>query len=204
MVEKPEEGICFHCGSEDLVFKDDGTGRCKDCHRVFNWDTLPSIGEFEEERGDRYAEQLSENHWKEFEDFQDDIPDTRDTRPPSKKIDFNPSRTPAAASRKKPKKGFLWIGITGIITMIIGYSMFFLIMANTASGGGVAENTPALSYIAIMLNCIGILLLGMGMFYGAAGAEHLDDRIRAWMFIAMAIILGLFITFGTSFMLATI
>ncbi len=196
MVEKPKEGICFHCGSEDLVFKDDGTGRCKDCHRIFNWDSLFSIEEFEEEGENQFEEEIFQSHWKEFEDVGDDIQSNRDPRTPSKRIGFNPSRMPA--TRKKPNKGFLWISIIGIIVMIMGYSMFFVVMADTASEGSIAENTPALPYFAIMLSYIGVLVLGIGMLYGAAMAEHLDDRIRAWMLIAMALLLGLFLTFGNS------
>jgi len=36
-VEKPTEGICAKCGSTNLSFFDDGTGRCNNCGRIFNW-----------------------------------------------------------------------------------------------------------------------------------------------------------------------
>lgn len=35
--EKPTEGICAKCGSSKLSFFDDGTGKCNNCGRIFNW-----------------------------------------------------------------------------------------------------------------------------------------------------------------------
>ncbi len=37
VIEKPKEGICAKCGSTNLSFFDDGTGKCNNCDRVFNW-----------------------------------------------------------------------------------------------------------------------------------------------------------------------
>ncbi|MEM3396591.1 MAG: FlaD/FlaE family flagellar protein [Thermoplasmata archaeon] len=36
-LEKPTEGICAKCGSTKLSFFDDGTGKCNNCGRTFNW-----------------------------------------------------------------------------------------------------------------------------------------------------------------------
>jgi len=36
--QKPEGGVCKRCGQHRLVFFDDGSGECKNCHRIFRWD----------------------------------------------------------------------------------------------------------------------------------------------------------------------
>ncbi|MEM3444650.1 MAG: FlaD/FlaE family flagellar protein [Thermoplasmata archaeon] len=41
-IEKPTEGICAKCGSTKLSFFDDGTGKCNNCGRVFNWKAVLS------------------------------------------------------------------------------------------------------------------------------------------------------------------
>jgi hypothetical protein len=38
-VVKPEKGMCSQCGSEELVFDDDGWGRCLACGHRFLWST---------------------------------------------------------------------------------------------------------------------------------------------------------------------
>lgn len=37
-VVKPRKGVCSSCGSRNIRFFDDGTGRCTNCGREFHWD----------------------------------------------------------------------------------------------------------------------------------------------------------------------
>ncbi len=188
MVEKPKEGICSQCGTEELEFYDDGTGSCSNCGRVFRWDHETSKDFIEEHTPS---------------DIDDEIDDEGSILPRFRKNrGFTPSRPPAVSSRIKPKKGFLYICITGIILLIVGYVLIFgsTIESVEPMEDEVADDTHMFIPIALMLNCIGVLVLSLGLIYGAATAEQLDGQIRAWMILAMAIILGLFLTFGTSFM----
>ncbi len=181
MVEKPEEGICSQCGTEELEFYDDGSGSCRNCGRVFRWNhEVPESDLDVEIWGDEIPSEDIE-HCQE-----------------QKNTGFTPSRPPRAATRIKPKKGFLSICTAGIILLIVGYVMIFMLTADAAGGGDILEGNPEFINIALMLNSVGVLVLSLGLIYGATNADHLDSQIRAWMLIAMALILSLFLSFGTN------
>jgi hypothetical protein len=56
-VKKPKKGKCKDCGSKNLQFYDDGTGRCPNCGRTFQWSgstgKRPSRYEKDHDRGRR-------------------------------------------------------------------------------------------------------------------------------------------------------
>ncbi len=188
MVDRPKEGICYQCGSENLVFKKDGTGRCRDCNRVFNWKSY-STGVGRYERSGKKTKIV----WGK--------PETN-TKPRRTSVDkgFLPSRVPASVSRRKPKRGFVWLGVIGIIMVIVGYSILFSIIMDSApvEDPEDSQEESRLTYPALLLTYVGVMILCLGMFYGAATATHLDDQIRAWLIISMAILMGLFLSFGNS------
>ena len=35
---KPTSGHCNQCGQRNIIFNDDGTGKCPDCGHAFYWD----------------------------------------------------------------------------------------------------------------------------------------------------------------------
>lgn len=183
MAEKPESGICFQCGSENLEFRDDGTGRCNDCEREYNWE-------------EPLLDVMS------TEDTVDEVPDMSpsDLKHTSRYRAFSPSRQPSVLSRKKPRNTFLIISVLGMVVMMLGYGLLF----SVAAENDMAESISTPAYIAYMLTHLGVIILGLGLLYGAATAEHLDANIRAWMLLAMAILLAAFLTFGNSSLMSLI
>ncbi len=182
MVEKPKEGICSQCGKEELEFYDDGSGSCINCGRVFRWN---------HEQPDTFTEEHS------FPDLENEDKINFEGR---KNKGFTPSRLPAASMRIKAKNGFLYISIIGIVLLMIGYTIIFGLVAGSIGEENAADEDIDLLHISLVLNSVGVLVLALGLIYGAATAEHLDNLIRGFMLLAMAIILGLFLTLGTSFM----
>lgn len=73
--------------------------------------------------------------------------------------------------------------------------MMFSIQTALAFGTTI-ENSYGFVMIGMMLNYIGIIIVGLGLTYGAGTAEYLDPKVRAWMLAAMAILVGLFLTFN--------
>lgn len=216
MVEKPTEGKCSECGSEDLIFHDDGSGRCPDCGRVFRWVPEQEINEVEpaqEEVPDR-PETTHEDPYVEETGLMDEEtarPGSRITSEKtsaaasgssvsrisrSKRNGFHPTNKPKSVDKKEVKKGFLWIAAVGFILLMVGYGMFYSMSAVSELGEEPIEDLLAFKYIAIMLNYVGVILVGLGLVYGAATADHLDDKVRSWMLAAMAILLGLFLGLG--------
>ncbi len=167
MVEKPTEGICGACDSEELEFFDDGSGRCISCDRVFRWDS---------------------------EDTNDDkILSKRAGR----KSAFNPARRPAAARSEKEKyTGFIKILIVGFLLLIAGFSLMFSMHAMEDFVEEPIEFTSTLVIFSLFFVNIGIVIIGLGLVMGAVKAEHMDEEIRAWMLMAMAVLLGVFLGLG--------
>ncbi len=167
MVEKPTEGICGACDSEELEFFDDGSGRCISCDRVFRWDS---------------------------EDTNDDkILSKRAGR----KSAFNPARRPAAARSEKEKyTGFIKILIVGFLLLIAGFSLMFSMHAMEDVVEEPIEFTSTLVIFSLFFVNIGIVIIGLGLVMGAVKAEHMDEEIRAWMLMAMAVLLGVFLGLG--------
>ena len=181
MVEKPKEGICSQCGTEELEFYDDGSGSCRNCGRVFRWNH-----EFPEPDLDveRWGDKIHSEYMGAWEE--------------QNNSGFTASRPPRATTRVKTKKGFLYICTVGIILLVIGYVMICMLMADAMGEVDTLDEKPEFINIGLMLNSVGVLVLSLGLIYGAATADHLDSQIRAWMLIAMALILSLFLSFGTN------
>jgi len=211
MVEKPTEGKCSECGSENLIFHDDGTGRCPDCGRVFRWSQEPQGTQKPEPRREEIPRQ-TDNQYNES--GQAPVKERTTSQPTSerrnvsatgasvgrvsksKRNGFHPSNKPKSAERKKEKKGFLYISAVGFILLMVGYGMFYGINAMSGFIEEPIQNMSAFRSLSMMLNYIGIILVGLGLVWGAATADHLDDKVRSWMLAAMAILLGLFLGLG--------
>ncbi len=168
MVEKPTEGICGACDSEELEFFDDGSGKCISCDRVFRWDS---------------------------EDTKDD--EEILSKRVGRKNGFNPARRPAAARSKKEKyTSFIKILIVGFLLLIAGYSLMFSMHAMEDFVEEPIEFASTLVILSLMFVNIGIVIIGLGLVMGAVKAEHMDEEIRAWMLMAIAVLLGVFLGLG--------
>ncbi|MFW6040413.1 MAG: hypothetical protein ACOC85_01090 [Thermoplasmatota archaeon] len=94
---------------------------------------------------------------------------------------------------------FLNISMFGFALTIIGFVLMSFLVMRLNIFQNVIEIMRGL---VILFIYTGVILISTGLVYGSATAEHLDDKIRAWMLIAMAILLGLFLTFSVATNLA--
>jgi|GEM_PF-2984161 len=209
MVEKPTEGKCSVCGSENLIFNEDGSGRCQDCGRVFRWASEEEISR------DEPVEDKTEEEVFEIEEKEDSEPAGKtvkgvsatatprksDRISKSKRNGFHPTNKPRSTQKKEIKKGFIWIALTGFILLMAGYGIFYGITSAEEFIGEPIEYNNAFRALSFMMNYIGIVLIGLGLTYGALTADHLEDRVRSWMLAAMAILMGLFLGLGIFTML---
>ncbi len=182
MVDKPSEGKCSECGSENLQFFDDGSGKCPDCGRTFTWASQPQQTQTQPSTQQTTAQPQRTQAPQQSK--------TQKSSSNKKTI-----RRKKSSSKKKKNKIFLWISAAGFIMLAIGYGLIFSIQSAIAFETTI-DNANGLMLIGQMLNYIGIIVVGLGLTYGAATAEYLDAKVRAWMLAAMAILLGLFLTFG--------
>ncbi len=168
MVDKPTEGICGACDSESLEFFDDGSGRCTDCDRMFRW--AP-----------------------EKEDGSEDVKKT--SRITSRSNGFNPAKRPAASLSDRYSR-YLKVLVVGFLLLIAGYSLMFSMHAVTDWQEEPLELASTFIILSLLFVNVGVVLIGFGLVLGAVKAEHLDDDLRGWMFMAMAVLLGVFLGLG--------
>ncbi len=231
MVEKPQEGKCAKCGSENVKFYDDGFGRCLDCGRTFQWmeedekqQQQPQQQQPQQQQRQQSPEkqqttsrqpqsqqQRSERTSKSSQPAQQQQPQ-KSSRQPQPTQQRSTQTKPSTRSRKTTKKtsktkkskvskDYLYITSIGFILAIIGY----IILSTTAMGFDIKPDTmQMLRGIYMLLSYTGVLLIGLGLVKGALTADHLDKKIRSWMLIATAILLGLFLSFNMLNMLGTL
>lgn len=195
MVEKPKEGICSVCGSERLEFYDDGTGRCPDCGRTFRWASQEEI-----EGGPPEPEVSEEPRMQEEPEVSPEPQDEAKTAPSTEPERRSPARVSKPPTSRKESRTFLWIAVVGFIIMMVGYTLIYGLNAVSTMQDDGLENINAYRNIGVMLNFVGVLIVGIGLLIGAVTADQLDDKIRAWLLIAMAILLGLFLSLGSLFL----
>ncbi len=228
MAEKPEKGKCAKCGSENIIFYDDGFGRCLDCGRTFQWkdqEQEPQPQQSKPERSQSAQQQPKRQAPSPTQKSQTSSRTQQPSNKPQQKQSAKKSQTPRqqptssrSSSGKSPKsssqsrstsrksninskskkksklsKGFLYLTTIGFIVMIVGY----ILMSVTMMGFDLDPDTVNLLIgMFTMFSYTGVLLIGLGLVYGAVTADSLDKKIRAWMLIAMAILLGLFLSFN--------
>ncbi len=177
MVEKPTEGICGACGSENLEFFDDGSGRCTDCDRAFQW-----------------ALDLAQESTSAGMNNQETIEKT--FRSTVRSDGFHPARRPAASLSGERYTSFVNILIIGFLLLIAGYSLMFSMHAATDWAEEPIEFASTMVILSLLLINVGIVIVGLGLVLGAVKAEYLGEELRAWMLMAMAILLGVFLGLG--------
>lgn len=127
-----------------------------------------------------------EFRWDEEEYEEKKEPKTAATASPP------PRREPTRAVQRNTK--FVNIAMLGFSLMIVGY----IIVGFMYMGFEIDQDIiNILQGLYIILIYTGVLLIGAGLVYGAATAEYLENRVRAWMIVAMAVLLGLFLTFNS-------
>ncbi len=173
----PRAGICGECGSEKLTFFEDGSGRCESCDRLFSW----------KEEDDEDIEKLDD----EEEFLKNDLPSLR-----SRTNGFDPSRPPRAALQREKETGFLKIINSGFILLILGFIVFYGVLAVNSPLDISRDDAETVLIFSQMIKYVGVVLVGMGLVIGAVKGEHLDDNIRGYMVVSMAVLLG--ITLGLS------
>lgn len=199
MVEKPEEGICSRCDSENLEFHDDGSGRCLNCGRSFRWvskeDISPKKGDLSDQSGQNQSDTTEPQHSEQ-------VPEEKF---PSKRVS-GVSRTNGSISSRqgytpskknsvveKPKgKGFLWVGVLGIVLMMIGYIFISLYTMEI----GLEEHHKIIQGLYMLLTSVGVLLAGIGMLVFGSVADHLDEHVRKGLIISAAILIALYLGIG--------
>lgn len=216
MVEKPNEGICSKCGAESLEFYDDGSGRCVNCGRTFHWaseeELKQSQGQPKKQRTTDQYERSSGTKQRSSQPSQGTSRETsqrssrQQTMPAAQgksKSRSNgytrskPSRAPPSSSEKsKSSRGFLYIALIGFIVTIVGY----VLLSITTMGFELEMKTvQLLRGLYILLSSSGVLVVGLGLVHGAVTADDLHEKIRSWMLLAMALLLGLYLSFNLAF-----
>lgn len=202
MVEKPEEGICSRCDSENLEFYDDGSGRCLDCGRAFRW---ASKEELSQQKSDVDRSAQTEQTTSTSERPPDS---TRRSQPQqmsgsqttgvSRTNGTAPSRNGYTPSQKtgaieEPKgRGFLWLGVVGLVLMMVGYVLASLFTMEV----GLEEHREIIRGSYLLLTSVGVLMAGLGMLVFGSVADHLDEHIRKGLIMAAALLIALYLGFG--------
>ncbi|MFO8110345.1 MAG: hypothetical protein R6U17_07500 [Thermoplasmata archaeon] len=166
MVRKPSEGICGACGSEELEFFDDGSGRCTECQRTFKWKDNP-----------KYTEKK------------------KGSSAGNKKRVLS-ARGKAVSFSGEKYTVYQNVLIIGFFLLIAGYSLMFSMHAASDWAEDPIEFASTMVIFSLLLINVGIVIVGLGLVLGAVKADHLSEDIRAWMFMAMAILLGVFLGLG--------
>lgn len=111
---------------------------------------------------------------------------------PSGKKTLKPRRTPTADRYT----GYVNILIIGFLLLIAGYSLLFSMHAVSEWSEEPVRYASTMIIFSLLFINVGIVIIGLGLVLGAVRAEHLGEEIRAWMFMAMAILLGVFLGLG--------
>ncbi len=93
----------------------------------------------------------------------------------------------------------MWIAITGFIVMMVGYVLRFI--TNMDLGMSMTNTVEQnLTILGLILSFSGVITSGIGLIIGGTKADHLPDKVRSSMFIAVALLIGLYLGL-TSFMI---
>ncbi len=93
----------------------------------------------------------------------------------------------------------MWIAITGFIVMMVGYVLRFI--TNMDLGMSMTNTVEQnLTILGLILSFSGVITSGIGLIIGGTKADYLPDKVRSSMFIAVALLIGLYLGL-TSFMI---
>lgn len=192
MVDKPTEGICSRCNSEDLEFYDDGSGRCMNCDRTFRW---ASEEEIAQQEGEDEIEEQKERPEPSQERYQQRLSsplvsglsrtngDKRGDR-----RSYSPSQRGEGVERNTGR-GFLWLGVLGLILMMLGYVLSSLFAMDI----GLTEYESIIRGSYILLTSVGVLIAGMGMLIFGSVADDLDENIRMGLIIGSSLLIAIYL-----------
>jgi len=181
MVEKPTEGICSQCKSESLDFFDDGSGRCMNCGRTFRWASEEELNQ-ETTHYDSPTQTRTSSQQPISQSSRTNVGQS------AKMQGYTPSQR--SERYKKPNgKKFLWLGVTGIVLMIVGYVLSSIFTMNI----GLEEHDEIVRGIYILLTSVGVLMAGMGMLIFGSVADHLDENIRMGLIIASSLLIAIYL-----------
>ncbi len=198
MVEKPTGGICSRCDSESLEFYDDGSGRCVNCGRTFRWASQEEIQKAREAQSEKQASTSSQQPQKGVAQAQSQQqnPQSQQQKPVSRpngaKNRSKDSYTPSQGIKiaKEPTgMGFLWMGVIGIVLMMVGYILFSFYAMEI----GLEEHHEIIRGLYLLLTSVGVLIAGMGMLVFGSIADHLDEHVRKGLVISSALLIALYL-----------
>ncbi|MGM0405963.1 MAG: hypothetical protein ACQEQM_07475 [Thermoplasmatota archaeon] len=196
MVNKPSEGICSRCNSENLEFYDDGSGRCMNCGRTFKWASEEKI-----------AQQTEDEDYSQKEHQETPSQESKETLGQQTGMVSGVSRTNGYRQNnrrahtpnqrdhvveKPSRRGFLWLGVTGLIFMMAGYILLSLFTMDI----GLSEHQQMIQGLYILLTTVGVLMAGMGMMIYGAVADDLDGSVRMGLIIGSSLLIAIYLGIG--------
>lgn len=197
MVNKPSEGICSRCNSENLEFYDDGSGRCMNCGRTFRWASKEEIAQQIEEEEDYPQKEQQESPTQESKEKPESqtgmvagVSRTNGGTQINRRVHTPSQRNNVV--EKSSGRGFLWLGATGLIFMMVGYVLLSLFAMDI----GLSEHQQIVRGLYILFTTVGVLMAGMGMMVHGAVADDLDESVRMGLIIASSLLIAIYLGIG--------